>query len=160
MRMTYIGLDPAFRKGGYGAAIITPDKVVRFPRFATFMDFIFWITDEAIPRPAVICIENSNLQNVTFNPKAGPSQHRDVGKNMAVSQCTVDLCRWALGERFVIEVSPKEKGGKWTTPETAAVMKDEKHRSTKKRLSQDDRDAYKLATIGKKLFSIREAKIA
>jgi len=35
---------------------------------------------------------------------------RNVGKNQAVSQCTVDLCKT---KNKVIDCSPNQKGGKW-----------------------------------------------
>lgn len=153
--MIYIGLDPAFRKDGFGCCVIDRNKEVAFPVFRTFLDFIFWATDKETHREqAIVCIENSNLQEVTFNMSGSKSviarKSRNVGKNQAVSQCCVDLCRWAFGQEYVFEVSPREKGKKWTHKQVVQVMKQEKHTCLKKRTNEDERDAYKLATIAKR----------
>jgi len=148
--MIFIGIDPAFRKNGFSVAIIDKeDKTVWFPQVRSFFDFVMWAMDPQTHRAkAWICIENSNLQDVTFRRggKISHKQSRDAGKNQAISQCVVDFCRWAFDETRVVEISPRQKGGKWDDKYTASVARSEGHTFLKKRLSQDDRDAYQLAT--------------
>ena len=69
---------------------------------------------------------------------------RNVGKNQAVSQCTVDLCKTKYR---VIDCSPKQKGGKWNKATFNIVLSQKKHTTIKKTSNQDERDAYKLALI-------------
>ena len=95
-----IGIDPAFRKGGFGCCIIDESREVAFRYFTGFLDFLLWLWSEESPAKDAavsIVIENSNMQDVTFNRGKVTrgqygAQSRDAGKNMAISQCTVDAC--------------------------------------------------------------------
>jgi hypothetical protein len=149
----FIGIDPAFRANGFAMAIIdTTDNTVLFKVFKDgFLGFSSWFLNDS-PDKALICVENSNLQNKTFSYYKGNKNEmarisRSVGKNMAISQCVVDLCKTKYK---VVDCSPKAKGSKWTAPQYNAVMKQEKHTTTKKTSNQDERDAYKLALIALK----------
>jgi len=166
--MIFIGIDPAFRSDGFGVAILdTQDQTVRKKKFRTFLDFLKWITaPEEIPPRAVAGIENSNLQNATFNmngSKAKVARHsRNVGANQAASQLTVDVCRWVLGEKYVFEISPREKGRKLTHREVLAIAKQEGHTFLDykgNKNEQDFRDAYQIALIAKKRHFFQQAKI-
>ena len=148
----FIGIDPAFRSNGFAMAVIdTTDRTVYFKVFKNgFLDFVSWFLYDS-PANALLCVENSNLQNTTFVMKGSKfviaDRSRKVGKNMAISQCTVDL----LSTKYkVIDCSPKMKGGKWNAQVYSTVMKQEKHTTTKKGSNQDERDAYKLALIALK----------
>jgi len=161
--MIYIGIDPAFRKNGFAIAVVdTSDRTVRFKRFKNgFLDFMGWLRYEA-PEEAVICIENSNLQKATFNMGGSRAvlakRSRNVGKNQAASQNTVDACKSFYPES-TIEVSPADKGRKWTKEEFRAVLSAEKltpDLSTYKG-TQDETDALQLALIGKKRILFKRA---
>lgn len=169
--MILIGCDPAFRKNGFAICIIDEDRTVRCIQFKTFLEFLSWLWAEgSAPERAVVTIENSNLQNATFDMSGSKAEiarkSRNVGKNQAISQATVDAFKAKYG-KDVFGISPKEKGGKWTNQEFHAVLKSERHtflvvdpkeyRTGK--VSQDKRDAYKLALMGKKLAMFRSAKI-
>jgi hypothetical protein len=171
----FIGIDPAFREGGFSICIIDmSDKTARFKTFKNgFLDFSSWFLYDS-PDVALVCVENSNLTNRTFwthrNSKTGALMtsnqakynkaarplnayeaakvSRDVGKNQATSQNVVDLCRTKYN---TINCSPLQKGGKWTKQAIAAgVLRSEGLTSDKKRMNQDDRDAFKLALIALK----------
>lgn len=149
-----IGIDPAFRKDGFGCCIIDESREVAFRYFTGFLDFLLWLWSEESPaREAAvsIVIENSNLQDVTFNRGKVTrgqygAQSRDAGKNMAISQCTVDACIAWYGAQKVRGVSPRQKGAKWSKPYAQAVAKgmglEVKFRK------QDDVDAFQLALMG------------
>ena len=145
----FIGIDPAFRQGGFLVAIIDrSDNTVNYISCQNgFIDFYKWFNSES-PTDAIVCIENSNLQNTTFNghknKNVAARMSRDAGKNQAISQITVDLCKTKYK---VIDLSPKSKGKKWTNKEYKGVLKSEGLSVSKKTSNQDERDALKLALI-------------
>ena len=151
----FIGIDPAFRKKGFGIAIIDKqDKTVNFKVFKNgFLDFQSWLISDA-PQVAVICVENSNLQKTTFDMSGGirvvARKSRNVGKNQAVSQLTVDVCRLTKGFT-TIEISPFEKGRKWSERTALAVMRQDGLSFYKEKLSQDEIDSLQIALKGKSL---------
>lgn len=164
--MIQIGVDPAFRKNGFAICIIDEDKDVRSIRFKTFLDFLSWLwTDGEAPAKAVVVVENSNLQKSTFDMKGSKAEvarkSRNVGKNQAISQATVDAFRAKYGDHLVFGISPKQKGRKMTKDQFFAMLKYEKHNYllTKRTISQDEIDAYQLALKGKGLYMMRAAKI-
>lgn len=148
----FIGVDPAFRQNGFAIAIIDKtDNTVNFKVFKNgFLDFTSWFLFDS-PDECIICVENSNLQNSTFdmsgNRRELARKSRDVGKNQAISQCTVDLLKTKYN---VINCSPKDKGKKWNHSQYKAEMQREKHTTIKASSNQDERDAYKLALIALK----------
>lgn len=146
-----IGIDPAFRKAGFAICIIDEQCEVQGTMFKSFLEFLMWLTTPGkAPENAIIGIENSNLQNVTFDMKGTKGmiakKSRNVGANQAASQYTVDLCRWKYGEDSVFEISPKEKGAKWNQRTFRAIGASNKH-SFVGRFNQDQRDAYQIALI-------------
>jgi hypothetical protein len=151
--MIYIGIDPAFRRNGFALAMIQ-DKTISYIQFkGGFIDFYCWLVDDA-PRPekCIICVENSNLTNKSFDMRGSrlvvARKSRDVGKNQATSQYVVDILKeW--GYR-VIDMSPKNKGGKWSSISLERVLKSEGISQSEKRTNQDKRDAAKLALIAMK----------
>jgi hypothetical protein len=151
---TIIGIDPAFRKAGFAICIIDTEGEAQGKMFKSFLDFLRWLTTlgEA-PENAIVGIENSNLQNITFDMKGTKGMvakiSRNVGANQAASQYTVDLCKHHYGEKSVIEISPKQKGAKWSQAVFRAVAKSEGHKVVGK-FNQDQRDAYQIALQAKK----------
>ena len=153
--MIYIGIDPAFRKKGFSIAIIDySDRTVNFKTFKNgFIDFSSWLLHDR-PLTAVCCIENSNLQDNTFDMSGSKAvvarKSRNVGKNQAVSQNTYDLCR--LFYVFTtFGISPKEKGKKWTLQTFNGVMESERLTTTAKKVTQDEIDGLQIALHGKRL---------
>jgi len=156
--MTVIGIDPAFRKSGFAICIIDEDGEAQGRMFKSFLDFLQWLTAPGeAPERAIVGIENSNLQNVTFDMKGTKGMvakiSRNVGANQAASQYTVDACKWHYGDKYVFEVSPKQKGAKWTQAIFRAVAKSNKH-TIVGRFNQDQRDAYQIAIAAKKLAKL------
>lgn len=143
-----IGIDPAFRKNGFGVCIIDETNDIRFLRVASFLDFLRWLGTDAPAENVTVVIENSNMQDATFGGRMSYNQFgarsRDAGKNMAVSQCTVDACVYKWGATNVRGISPKQKGRKWTKLQAKAVALSMGLQLPKK-TTQDDIDAFQLA---------------
>jgi hypothetical protein len=111
-----IGLDPAFREGGFGAATIE-NGVVTFGTIKNFADFLEFCD---IAHGGVLwCVENSNLDNTTYeylrggNTRTLMAKSRDVGKNQAISQVVCDYLVKKFGAEKVTAISPRQKGAKW-----------------------------------------------
>lgn len=158
--MTYIGVDPAYREKGFWLCEINGDLAC-FYQIENFIDFVKYIDDLVDNKfDAYICIENSNETNHTFispkvrNPAAREKISRDVGKNQAISQMSVDYCNYMLG-KGVYSVSPAEKGMKWSDKITKAEAKNhglELFNYKGLVSEQDKRDAFKLALRAKYEF--------
>jgi hypothetical protein len=149
----YIGVDPAFRENGFYVCVLN-DNIADFQQMKTFIDFVEFIDKIADNNlEAFICIENSNETNHTFiSPqiRSAPAREkisRDVGKNQAVSQMSVDYAKYRL-IIGVYSVSPAEKGTKWDNRTMQFSLKEsgytvQNYKGLKG--EQDKRDAYKLA---------------
>lgn len=149
--MVKIGIDPAFRKTGFAAVIIDEAGEVQAYQFKGFLDFLRFVQSKEWPDKLRIIIENSNLQNTSFDLKGTKGvvarKSRNVGANQAASQYTVDFCKLHFGTEKVHEVSPKRKGKKWTAQQFKLIVSQNKHTLVGKNWGQDKRDAYKLALI-------------
>jgi hypothetical protein len=164
--MTYIGVDPAYREKGFWLCEITGDMAC-FYQIENFIEFVKYIDDLVDNKFDVsICIENSNETNHTFisptvrSAAAREKISRDVGKNQAISQMSVDYCQYMLGSG-VYSVSPAEKGMKWSDKITRAEAKNhglELFNYKGLKSEQDKRDAFKLALRAK--FEFFKAKSA
>ena len=73
---------------------------------------------------------------------------RNVGTNQAASQLAVEAARYKYGPASVVELSPLEKGAKWTSRQFQAVLKQERLTVYNLRDNQDARDAAKVALVG------------
>jgi hypothetical protein len=157
----YIGIDPSFRKNGFAICIIG-GKVADFKVFNGFLQFLTWLNEmkELKEKPffdfvefnPLFCIENSNLQALSFDMSGTKpvacKKSRDVGKNMAISQCTADACRLFFGDNAVLELSPLEKGSKKSDLIVRAIAQSENINLTNYKGNeneQDKRDAFMLA---------------
>ena len=146
---TRIGIDPAFRKNGLGVCVVTPDGTVTFPRFKGrgMVGLVRWIQNEA-PDNVLVTIEDSNLQNTSFdssgNKNVATRKARNVGCNQAISATIVDFCIDRWGDKAVRPISPQQKGRKWTDGVFKGVAKTNNHQLPNKH-RQDDIDAYQLA---------------
>lgn len=143
----HIGVDPAFRKNGMSVCILSPNEEPYFKTFSSFLAFYGWVAFGDAPKSAIWCVENSNMQDSTFNMKGNKQQiaktSRNVGKNQAVSQITVWLLQSHFGKDSVLSISPREKGRKLNAAEFKAAS------GLKIRSNQDERDAWKLARIAR-----------
>jgi hypothetical protein len=162
----YIGVDPAFRENGFYVCVIN-DNIADFQKMKTFIDFVQFIDKIADNNlEAFICIENSNETNHTFiSPKVRSTSgrekiSRDVGKNQAVSQMSVDYAKYRLSIG-VYSVSPADKGMKWSDLITKSEARNhglELFNYKGLKSEQDKRDAFKLALRAK--FEFFKAKSA
>lgn len=145
-----IGLDPAFRKGGFGYCELKYDmnKVVDVS-FGSFADFkAFFVFVNSTDKQVTWGVENSNLQNITFAKYVKSHKiSRNVGANQAISQITVDILRWYFGNDNVIEFSPKQKGVKWSLYQAQSILFDLGLPNTRLKMTQDQRDALKIAIL-------------
>lgn len=146
-----IGIDPSFRKGGLGVCVIDETGEAHFKKFKGrgLVDFVKWMYWEA-PEKATVTIENSNLQNKTFDMRgtkaAVARKSRNVGCNQATSEYFVDFCIDKYGKENVNSISPRTKGKKWTKAFFGLMVKSNKHKLTGYTGTQDQIDAYQLAT--------------
>lgn len=148
----FIGVDPAFRAGGFWVAILDmEDKTMRFLEF----DLLSWhdfLRSPDAPARCFVCVENSNLQNKTFDMAGSKSEvarkSRNAGCNQAVSELAYRSAVLRYGARQVFQVSPKEKGAKITDVSVfLGVAKQEGVLLPPKPTNQDQRDAAKLAFL-------------
>ena len=158
---TFVGIDPAFRASGFAIAIEDGAGELSFKIFKNgFEGFFFWLLNDR-PDNCFIGVENSNLQNSTFNGN-NPAwsraelakRSRDVGKNQAVSQMVVDLCRTILGPERVAEFSPAQKGKKITSLKLfEAILREKRYKGVYnykgQKGEQDKRDAFKILELTK-----------
>ncbi len=108
----FIGADPSFRKGGFWVCVLDRDigkaEFVEMKDLEEFRDLLI----EHQPRHVIV--ENSNLQNHTFDLTGGAlvaaKKSRDVGKNMAISQCAANIARKFT--ELKPDISPRQKGAK------------------------------------------------
>jgi hypothetical protein len=108
----FIGVDPSFRKGGFWACVI--DRDTNTAEFIEVLDLGFFALMLMEHQPRHVTVENSNLQSVSFDVTGSAmvvvKKARDVGKNMAISQCAADIA-----QKFTTikaDISPKQKGAK------------------------------------------------
>ncbi len=146
MKLIRIGIDPAFRKNGFGICIIDERDEVAFKQVRDFNAFARWLMTDAPPEGVRCVVENSNLQDVTFRRggRITHAQSRDAGKNMAISQCVFDLCVYKWGVACVCGLSPRQKGAKWTLSFAQGVARSMGLKLPAK-MKQDDIDAFQLA---------------
>lgn len=153
--MIYVGVDPAFRPGGFRIAVVDMKK--KTVHFACMKDVFEWYeyvrNHLSVLEKCYICIENSNAQNATFDMSGTRSQiakrSRNVGCNQAVSEYAVIAAKKFMPEGQVFEVSPLEKGKKIRSNSTfQALVRLYKLEICKKGpVVQDERDAFKLAML-------------
>lgn len=158
-----VGVDPAFRERGFSLCVLTLERTAHFHTFVSFMAFLSWAnTPGNVPDGALFVVENSNLDNTTYeylrggNRRQAMAMSRNVGKNQAISQCTVDYLCATFGQDRVEDISPSEKGAKWgmygakrnmflARQIAAESMQAKKVQGDASRLTGDEIDALQLA---------------
>lgn len=157
MKPIYIGVDPAFRSGGFWACVVDmTDKTARFLSFRDLLEWHDWLRSDEAPEQAFIAVENSNAQNQTFARHMKGTQaermrrSRNVGTNQAVSQLAYESAVRRYGKGLVFSVSPEEKGRKYSPAQFAQVVRFDGITLPKASTNQDQRDAYQLAAIARR----------
>lgn len=153
---TYIGVDPAIRLNGMAACFIKPNKEVEFKKYKRFVDFLedsfYWHMD--YPN-AVVLVEDSSLQNVTFNSSINRAIlsriSRKVGMNQAASRIAYEWIKENGCEAY--NISPLQKGSKWTKISFMKVFQNEGYKFEADfkpaKISQDEIDCFTLALQAK-----------
>ena len=160
----YIGVDPAFRAGGFWACILDfQDNTVRFVAFRDLLHWHDWLRSNEAPEFAFVAIENSNAQNKSFDTRGNRGtlarKGRNVGTNQAVSQLAYESAVQRYGDSRVFSVSPKDKGSKYTLQQFALVARADGMTLPSGPIGQDKRDAYKLAAIARYRALVNRQKL-
>lgn len=153
--MIYVGVDPSYRAHGFKVAIVDMRaKSVRFLSMRDLFDWYEFVKYELSVLPdCFICIEDSSAQNLTFDMRGGRNEiarrSRNVGCNQAVSHLAVVAARKFMKAGRVFAVSPREKGAKIRAEKTFEAFVNLHGLTIEKNgpRTQDERDAFKIATV-------------
>jgi hypothetical protein len=138
------------------ACFINPDKVVEFKKYKRFVDFLedsfHWHKDY---ENVVVLVEDSSLQNVTFNSSINRAilsrMSRNVGMNQAASRIAYEWIKENGCEAY--NISPEQKGKKWGKETFMKVFQNEGYKFEADfkpaKISQDEIDCFTLALQAK-----------
>jgi hypothetical protein len=138
------------------ACFIKPDKEVEFKKYKRFVDFLedsfHWHKDY---ENVVVLVEDSSLQNVTFNSSINRAilsrMSRNVGMNQAASRIAYEWIKENGCEAY--NISPLQKGSKWTKISFMKVFQNEGYKFEPNfkpaKISQDEIDCFTLALQAK-----------
>lgn len=137
------------------AVCIIADRSMIFKRYKRFVDFIKDVENWMIWDDPVVLVEDSSLQNVTFNNSINRAilsrMSRNVGMNQAASRIAYE---WIKDNGFeAYNISPEAKGKKFNKDVFMRVVASERLKfetdfKTAK-ISQDEIDAFFLALMAK-----------
>ena len=151
---TLIGVDPALRLSGMAACIIVNQTMI-FKRYKRFVDFIKDVENWMIWDNPIILVEDSSLQNVTFNNSINRAilsrMSRNVGMNQAASRIAYEWIKSYNLEAY--NISPEAKGKKFNKDVFMKVVASERLKFEPDfkpaKISQDEIDAFFLALMAK-----------
>ena len=152
---TFIGVDPALRKGGFWVCIICRvDNTATFKCCKHLGEFVRILQD---CEPAAVIVENSNLQKAVFDKRSGMGGAISVGKNQGVSQAAADIA--AQYSEIPSGISPKQKGAKIVSEVVfQGIAKSNGLTLTNYKggdgIGQDQRDALMLALIAEQQYKL------
>ena len=137
------------------ACFIMPDKVVRFKKYKRFVDFLKNVEAWVVYENPVVMVEDSSLQNITFNNSTNRAilsrMSRNVGMNQGASRIAYEWIKDNGCEAY--NISPEQKGKKWSKEMFLKIFEREGYKfepdfkSTK--ISQDEIDCFSLAIQAK-----------
>ena len=147
---TLIGVDPALRLNGMAACFIEYDKTVVFKKYKRFVDFLKDSVRWKLLKP-VVMIEDSSLQNITFNNSTNRAilsrLSRNVGMNQAASRIAYEWIKDNGCEAY--NISPEQKGKKWSKEMFLKIFEREGYKFEPDfkpaKISQDEIDCFTLA---------------
>jgi len=136
------------------ACFIHPNKEVRFTKYKRFVDFILDVPKWSEFNPIVL-VEDSSLQNVTFNSSINRAilsrMSRNVGMNQAASRIAYEWIKENSYEAY--NISPEQKGKKWGKEIFLKIFQSEGYKFEPNfkpaKISQDEIDCFTLALIAK-----------
>lgn len=151
---TLIGVDPAIRINGMAACFIEYDKTVVFKKYKRFVDFLKDSVRWKLLKP-VVMVEDSSLQNITFNNSTNRAilsrLSRNVGMNQAASRIAYEWIKDNGCE--VYNISPEQKGKKWSKEMFLKIFEREGYTFEPDfkpaKISQDEIDCFTLALQAK-----------
>ena len=152
---TFIGVDPALRLNGMAACFIMPDKVVRFKKYKRFVDFLKNVEAWVVYENPVVMVEDSSLQNITFNNSTNRAilsrLSRNVGMNQGASRIAYEWIKDNGCEAY--NISPEQKGKKWSKEMFLKIFEREGYKFEpdfkSAKISQDEIDCFSLAIQAK-----------
>ena len=137
------------------ACFIHPDKQVVFKRYKKFVDFLGDVMTWFDYDNMVVLVEDSSLQNVTFNKSINRAilsrMSRNAGMNQAASRIAYE---WIKGQDIeAYNISPEQKGKKWGKEIFMKVFQNEGYKFEPNfkpaKISQDEIDCFTLALQAK-----------
>lgn len=149
-----IGVDPALRIKGMAVCIIA-DRTMIFKRYKRFVDFLKNVEAWVVYENPIVLVEDSSLQNVTFNNSINRAilsrMSRNVGMNQATSRIAYE---WIKGYDIeAYNISPEAKGKKFNKDVFMRVVASERLKFQPDfkpaKISQDEIDAFFLALMAK-----------
>jgi hypothetical protein len=151
---TFIGVDPALRLNGMAACFIEYDKTVIFKKYKRFVDFLKDSVRWKLLNP-VVMVEDSSLQNITFNNSTNRAilsrMSRNVGMNQGASRIAYEWIKENGCEAY--NISPEQKGKKWGKEIFMKVFQNEGYKFETNfkpaKISQDEIDCFTLAIQAK-----------
>ncbi len=151
---TFIGVDPALRLNGMAACFIEYDKTVVFKKYKRFIDFLKDSVRWKLLNP-VVMVEDSSLQNITFNNSTNRAilsrMSRNVGMNQGASRIAYEWIKDNGCE--VYNISPEQKGKKWSKEMFLKIFEREGYKFEpdfkSAKISQDEIDCFTLAIQAK-----------
>jgi hypothetical protein len=137
------------------ACFIKQDKEVVFKKYKRFVDFIKDAIDWSYYFNPVVLVEDSSLQNVTFNSSINRAilsrMSRNVGMNQAASRIAYEWIKENGCEAY--NISPEQKGKKWGKEIFMKVFQKEGYKFEPNfkpaKISQDEIDCFTLALQAK-----------
>jgi hypothetical protein len=137
------------------ACFILPDKQVVFKRYKRFVDFLIHAQDYRSFYLPVVLVEDSSLQNVTFNSSINRAilsrMSRNVGMNQGASRIAYEWIKEQGCEAY--NISPEQKGKKWRKEIFMKVFQNEGYKFELNfkpaKISQDEIDCFTLALQAK-----------
>lgn len=158
-RPLIIGVDPAFRAGGFWVCLCDYAKETAY--FIPYRDVLCWDRDLQISRGRLgdydtrFIVEDSHLQNLNFAARSSSHQGiqarmgRNVGANQAASALAVQAIYDAGFGTACVQVTPFAKGKKLTDAEFRAIAPQDRIKTLSGYTgNQDQRDAFKLCGLG------------
>jgi hypothetical protein len=137
------------------ACFILPDKQVVFKRYKRFVDFLIHAQDYRSFYLPVVLVEDSSLQNVTFNSSINRAilsrMSRNVGMNQGASRIAYEWIKLQGCEAY--NISPEQKGKKWGKEIFMKIFQSEGYKFEANfkpaKISQDEIDCFTLALQAK-----------
>ena len=137
------------------ACFILPDKVVRFKKYKRFVDFLKNSEAWVVYENPVVMVEDSSLQNITFNNSTNRAilsrMSRNVGMNQGASRIAYEWIKDNGCEAY--NISPEQKGKKWSKEMFLKIFEREGYKFEQDfksaKISQDEIDCFSLAIQAK-----------